>query len=187
MVKIMKFLKHFKTISKHKQIVFKECRACGIPWQGFFHDLSKYSLTEFFSSAKYFQGNKSPTDAEKAKLGYSFAWLHHKGCNPHHCEYWIDYDDNGKIIANKIPSKYVIEMICDWIGAGMVYSKEKWNQSEPLNYYKKVRKGRYFHQETEWLILKLLTIIKDEGLEKFHQVCKTRYPLFTDYEGLYIP
>lgn len=179
--------RHFKTIARHKAIVYKECKACGIWKQGLIHDLSKFSPIEFMPSANYFQGNKSPIEAEKAEIGYSKAWLHHKGHNKHHWEWWTDFDDKGNIIANKIPSNYVIEMVCDWIGAGMVYSKEKWTQSEPLAYYLKVREGRHFHPDTEWLIVKLLEIIRDEGLDRFHAMCRERYPLFTDYEGLYIP
>lgn len=178
---------HFKTICKHKAVVFKECRACGITWQGLIHDLSKYSFEEFLASAKYFQGDRSPIEAEKETVGYSKAWLHHKGCNKHHWEWWTDFADDGSVIANKIPSKYVIEMVCDWIGAGMVYGGEKWTQSEPLNYYNKVRNGRHFYPETEELLVRLLEIIRDDGLDAFHSVCKDRYPLFTDYDGLYIP
>lgn len=175
--------KHFKTVYKHKAVVFRECKACGIPWQGLVHDLSKFGITEFAPSARYFQGDKSPIEAEKAELGYSVAWLHHKGHNKHHWEWWTDFGENGEVIANKIPSKYVIEMVCDWIGAGMVYSGKKWTQAEPLNYYKKVRLGRYFHPETEKLILRLLEIIKDKGLEKFHLVCIIRDDsLFGDYD-----
>lgn len=179
-------LKHFKTICRHKIVVFRECKACGIVWRGLVHDLSKFSPIEFLPSARYFQGTRSPIEKEKEEIGYSAAWLHHKGFNPHHWEYWTDFGENGEVIANKIPSKYVIEMVCDWIGAGIVYS-ENWNQSEPLNYYNKVRAGRHFHPETEKLIVRLLEIIRDNGLEAFHQVCKNRYPIFTDYEGLYIP
>ena len=178
---------HFKTICKHKGVVFKECRACGITRQGLIHDLSKFSFEEFLASAKYFQGNRSLIEAEKESVGYSKAWLHHKGCNKHHWEWWTDFADDGSVIANKIPSKYVIEMVCDWIGAGMVYGGEKWTQSKPLNYYNKVRNGRHFHPETEELLVRLLEIIRDDGLDAFHSVCKTRYPLFTDYEGEYIP
>ena len=161
---------HFKTICKHKAVVFKECRACGITWQGLIHDLSKYSFEEFLASAKYFQGDRSPIEAEKETVGYSKAWLHHKGCNKHHWEWWTDFADDGSVIANKIPSKYVIEMVCDWIGAGMVYGGEKWTQSEPLNYYNKARNGRHFHPETEELIVRLLEIIRDDGLDAFHSV-----------------
>lgn len=179
--------KHFQTVRKHRKIVRQECKACGIGWQGIVHDLSKYSPTEFIPSAKYFQGNRSPIEAEKETCGYSAAWLHHKGHNKHHWEYWTDFDDNGNVIANKIPSAYVIEMVCDYIGAGKVYSKERWTQAEPLNYFNKVRAGRHFHPETERFIVKLLEIIRDKGLEEFHRVCRQSYPLITDYDDLYIP
>lgn len=179
--------KHFKTVCKHKAVVFRECKACGIMWRGIVHDLSKFSRIEFSASAKHFQGNRSPIEAEKESDGYSVAWLHHKGHNKHHWEWWTDFDKDGKVIANKIPSEYVIEMICDWIGAGMVYSGETWSQEEPLNYFIKVRAGRHFHPDTEKLIVKLLEIIWDDGLERFHYVCRRRYPIFTDYEGLHIP
>ena len=164
--------RHFKTVMKHKQVVFRECWACGIGWQGIVHDLSKFSHTEFSSSAKYFQGNRSPIEAEKEDCGYSFAWLHHKGCNPHHWEYWIDFASDGGIIADRIPKKYVIEMLCDWIGAGKVYAKGKWSQNDPLDYYNKVRAGRYFHPETEQVIVRFLELIRDEGLEQFHKIAR---------------
>ncbi len=164
--------KHFKTVMKHKQVVFRECWACGIGWQGIVHDLSKFSHTEFSPSAKYFQGNRSPIEAEKEDCGYSFAWLHHKGCNPHHWEYWIDFASDGGIIADRIPKKYVIEMLCDWIGAGKVYAKGKWSQNDPLDYYNKVRAGRYFHPETEQVIVRFLELIRDEGLEQFHKIAR---------------
>lgn len=179
--------KHFKTIMKHKVVVYRECKACGIMWQGIIHDLSKFSCAEFAPSAKYFQGTGSPIEKEKAEKGYSEAWLHHKGHNKHHWEWWIDFGKNGEIIANKIPSNYVIEMVCDWIGAGIVYEGKKWTQAEPLNYYNKVRAGRHFHPETEELLVKLLEVVRDEGLDGFHKICRQRYPLLTDYDGLYIP
>lgn len=179
--------KHFKTICKHKAIVYRECKACGIPWRGLIHDLSKFTPTEFSASAKYFQGDSSPIEKEKAEKGYSIAWLNHKGHNRHHWEWWTDFGSNGEVIANKIPSVYVVEMLCDWIGAGMTYSKEKWTQAEPLNYFYKVRQGRHFHPDTEKLIIHLLEIIRDNGLDEFHKVCRARYPLLTDYDRLYIP
>ena len=179
--------KHFKTVCRHKVIVYRECKACGIKWQGIVHDMSKFSPTEFIPSAKYFQGTGSPIEKEKAKKGYSEAWLHHKGRNKHHWEWWTDFGSNGEIIANKIPSRYVIEMICDWIGAGKVYNNGEWTQADPLSYYTKVRAGRHFHPDTERLIIKLLEGVRDNGLDWFHSICRGRYPLFTDYDGLYIP
>lgn len=182
--------KHLKTVCKHKAVVFRECRACGIALQGIKHDLSKFSITEFAPSAKYFQGNRSPIEAEKEDCGYSAAWLHHKGHNPHHWEYWTDFNSDGGIIANRIPYKYVVEMVCDWIGAGMVYANGNWKQSDPIDYYYKVRSGRHFHPMTEELIIKFLKCIRDEGLEAFHKMARcegSNAYLAVDYEGHYVP
>lgn len=106
---IEKYLKHFKTITKHKFYVMKFCFKCGKYKRGLLHDLSKFGPTEFFSSAKYFQGTSSPIDAEKREKGYSLAWQHHKGHNPHHWEYWIDNIGTYKNTACKIPYDYVID------------------------------------------------------------------------------
>lgn len=168
--------RHFKTVCKHKLVVFRECDACGIFWQGVVHDMSKFSPAEFLPAAKYWQGNRSPIEAEKEALGYSDSWLHHKGRNKHHWEYWCDYNnDTGEVFPHKIPYRYVVEMICDWIGAGMVYSGDKWTQEEPLNYYNKVRAGRHFHKETEALIIKFLEQIYYHGLEAFHTMARSEY------------
>ena len=183
--------KHFKTVCKHKYVVYRECRACGLAWQGFTHDLSKFSIAEFVPSAKYFQGNRSPIEAEKDDCGYSFAWLHHKGCNPHHWEFWTDFtEEDGSVIANKIPYKYVVEMICDWVGAGKVYQKEAWTTDSPMIHYKKMRKGRHFHPDTDKLIISFLECIRDKGLDEFHKMAKGAggyVYLRIDYEGEYVP
>lgn len=173
-MKLKCIYKHFITVCKHRHIVFIQCMKCGIPIQGILHDMSKFGITEFYPSAKYFQGNRSPIDAEKEETGYSLAWLHHKSHNKHHWEYWTDFNENGAVIANKIPYKYVVEMVCDWIGAGMVYSKDKWTKEEPLKYYYKVRNGRHFNTQTEELILSFLNTIKDKGLEGFYKQAKNK-------------
>lgn len=167
-----RYWRHLKTVCKHKYFVFKECVACGIWWQGIIHDFSKFGFTEFVSSAEHFQGNRSPIEAEKEEIGYSKAWLHHKGHNKHHWEYWTDFSDYGDIIANEIPYKYVVEMVCDWIGAGKAYSKDKWNQADPINYFNAHRKGRYFHPDTEKLLITFQECIRDRGLKAFHILAK---------------
>ena len=114
-----KYWEHFKTITKHKIEVGKMCFKFGLFWQGITHDLSKYSPTEFMSSARYFQGDKSPIEKEKEELGYSLAWAHHKGHNRHHWQHWVDWTNkDNKTYGTKMPYKYAIEAICDWIGAG---------------------------------------------------------------------
>ena len=113
---IEKYIKHFKTITKHKFYVMKFCFKCGKIKRGLLHDLSKYGITEFCSSAKYFQGTSSPIDAEKKEKGYSLAWQHHKGHNPHHWEYWCIYDqDKERNSLSFIRQAYHVEMMCDWM------------------------------------------------------------------------
>ena len=126
-----KLRKQLQMIIIHKHYVFLASIEAGIPFRGFMHDLSKFSPIELFNSAKYYTGNRSPIDNEKDEKGYSYAWLHHRGRNPHHWEYWIDNLSSGGD-ALKIPIKYVKEMICDWIGAGKAYDFENWNYDTPF-------------------------------------------------------
>ena len=76
----MNIWKHFCTINHHKILVMRGCFQVGLIRQGLLHDLSKYSPTEFIVGCKYYQGNMSPNNAEREAVGYSSAWLHHKGC-----------------------------------------------------------------------------------------------------------
>ena len=85
-----KFWGHLKTITHHRHLVMRGCFRMGLIWQGLTHDLSKYSPTEFFAGVRYFQGSRSPNTAEREANGYSLAWMHHKGRNRHHFEYWTD-------------------------------------------------------------------------------------------------
>ena len=159
-----KYIKHFITISKHKWYVAIECFRRGMIWQGITHDLSKYSFIEFFTSAKYFQGTGSPIDAEKKEKGYSIAWLNHKAKNKHHWIYWTDRKD-GKEIAVPMPEKYIQEMLCDFIGAGKAYSKDKWTSRSPLEFYLKGEKDRMFlHPETKKRFEELLNDLFQQSL-----------------------
>ena len=117
---IVNFYRHFKKVCIHKYWVFHYCLKAGIPVQGLFHDLSKFSPVEFLESVKYYQGSSSPIDACKKEKGYSEAWMHHKGRNKHHYEFWQDNFDNGGV-ALEMPLKYKKEMICDFMGAGKAY------------------------------------------------------------------
>ena len=123
-MKIKNIWLHFKKICKHKYYVGKYCWKIGLYWQGIMHDMSKFSPIEFFESAKYYQGNRSPIDACKEQNGMSLGWQHHKGRNPHHYEYWMDnFDRGGEALI--IPEKYALEMVCDYIGAGKAYMGKK--------------------------------------------------------------
>ena len=132
----MKYFKHLKVVLIHKWYVGVECFKCGLYWQGIIHDLSKFSWTEFGESARYFQGDGSPIGAAKKDKGYSGAWLHHKGHNKHHWEYWTDFYD-GVAKPIEIPNRYIAEMACDMVGAGKAYNQnKKWDYGEPLKYFR---------------------------------------------------
>ena len=130
----MKTLQHLQTINHHKYLVMKECFKVGLYRQGLLHDLSKYSPTEFLVGCRYYQGNRSPNNAEREATGYSKAWLHHKGRNKHHYEYWIDYsvDPGEGIIGLKMPLQYVVEMFMDRIAASKTYQGDAYRDSHPL-------------------------------------------------------
>lgn len=129
-----KALKHFKTICKHKYWVGKYCFKVGFYKQGILHDLSKFSPTEFIESVKYYQGTSSPIDACKKDKGCSNAWLHHKGRNKHHYEYWQDnFDKGGESLL--MPFEYAVEMLCDYLGAGRAYMGDKFSYGAEYNWW----------------------------------------------------
>lgn len=163
----VKWLEHLKTINKHKLQVMKHCFAVGLYRQGILHDLSKYSWVEFSMGAKYYQGNRSPNDAEREDKGYTSAWLHHKGRNKHHLEYWIDYsvDKTKGIVGMEMPKRYVIEMFCDRVAACKIYNKEAYRETQPLEYYKKGRSCKLLHPNSQALLEKYLVMLADKGEE----------------------
>lgn len=161
----MKALKHIKLVSKHKWWVFKLCCKVGAPWRGFCHDFSKFSPTEFSESIKYYTGRYSPIKECRMKNGYSYAWVHHVAKNKHHHQYWIDWAKEGPVPVI-MPYKYVAEMICDKIAAGIVYEGKNWNQEEPLRYYEREMKTAIIHPAIDALLREFFTLLKDEGLKK---------------------
>lgn len=164
-------IKHFLTISYHKYLVMKGCFAVGLYRQGLLHDLSKYGPSEFFVGARYYQGNRSPNNAEREDKGFSEAWLHHKGRNKHHYEYWIDYCvDAGKVMKDPLrpapmPDRYIIEMFMDRIAASKVYNGKDYRDSDPLKYYEKGsgKLRQYLHPYTHRRIYGLLKMLAAMG------------------------
>lgn len=172
----MNVWRHFCTITRHKILVMKGCFELGLIWQGLLHDLTKYSPTEFLVGCKYYQGNMSPNDAERMDKGYSAAWLHHKGRNKHHLEYWLDYgvpDKEGPnkgqrkgICGMKMPIKYVVEMYVDRVAASKNYQKEKYRDDSALIYYQGGKAGTLLHEDTKALLELLLHMLAIHGEAK---------------------
>lgn len=164
----MKAWQHFQTITKHKILVMRECFQVGLYSQGLLHDLSKYGWTEFRIGCKYYQGTRSPNNAEREDRGYSSAWLHHKGKNKHHYEYWIDYglDGSHRLTGMKMPVRYVVEMFLDRIAASKVYKGEQYKDSDPLEYYLNGKAGDMMHPDTRRLLERLLFMLSEQGEER---------------------
>ncbi len=182
---LRKFMGHAGTINHHKYLVTKMCFQVGLYRQGICHDLSKYHPMEFLPGVKYYQGTRSPISAEKEEKGMSEGWLHHKGRNPHHFEYWIDYSfglfssEEGKkpvprLAGMKMTKKYVAEMIVDRICASKNYQKENYTDSSALDYYMKGREAMIIHPESDYLARYLLTMLAKKGEAYFIDYMRNR-------------
>jgi len=171
---IMKIWKHLKTITKHKIKVGQLCFKIGLYKQGLLHDMSKYSFCELMTGAKYYQGTRSPNSAERDDKGYSMAWLHHKGRNKHHWEFWVDFTRKGLVPA-KMPQKYVLEMFCDRVAASMIYQGKNYKDSHPLEYYHAGKHSYIMHPETRALLESLLYYLDEHGLKETIQYIRETY------------
>jgi hypothetical protein len=164
----MKAMEHLKTITHHRRLVRQHCFQVGLYWQGLTHDLSKFSPTEFLVGAKYFQGDRSPNNAERDDKGYSSSWLHHKGRNKHHFEYWIDYSRNREqlLTGMKMPVRFVVEMFMDRIAACKTYQKGGYSDSSPWEYHEKSRLvHKIMHEDSLRLLEHFLRMLAECGEE----------------------
>ena len=160
---LRKVIGHFCTIMRHKLKVFGLCCRAGIPFRGFMHDWSKLSPTEFWESVKYYNGKKSPIGECIRENGYSESWLHHKGRNKHHYQYW--YDENVLNTMPIIPYKYVVEMICDNLVAGMTYLEKNWTKEYQLSYWMNARTKTTINPAIDKILIEVFTKVAEEGIE----------------------
>lgn len=161
----MKWLNHLRTVNHHRKLVRQNCFRVGLYYQGLTHDLSKYSPVEFLNGIRYYQGDRSPNDGERRAKGYSAAWLHHKGRNKHHMEYWIDYGNtpDHAMTGMLMPKKYVVEMFCDRVAASKTYRKEKYTDRDPYDYYEMTKSAYIIHPKSLALLEEILVVLKDRG------------------------
>ena len=160
----MQAWKHLKTINHHRFLVMKHCFQVGLFWQGLTHDLSKYSPTEFSIGMRYYVGTRSPNAAEREEKGYSETWMHHKGRNRHHYEYWTDLDlQTGQYRAYPMPRRYLVEMVMDRIAACKTYHGKEYRDIDALNYYLRARETPLLHPETSRQLRYILQMLADSG------------------------
>ena len=162
-----KALRHFITITHHRWLVRQGCFRIGLYWQGLTHDLSKYAPAEFWVGVKYYQGTRSPNAAEREDKGYSEAWMHHKGRNRHHYEYWSDMSPVTRVYEPvPMPRKYLAEMVMDRRAACKVYEGKNYTDGSALAYFEKSRERVLMHQQTQQELGYLLTMLAQQGEEK---------------------
>jgi hypothetical protein len=172
---------HLKTITEHKLLVMQHCFRIGLYRQGLLHDLSKYMPSELFMGFLYYEdGKSSPNNGERRKKGHSNAWMHHKGRNRHHFEYWTDYalhpsDSKYPLQPVQMPRKYVAEMLMDRICASKNYNKEKYTKHDPLAYFEQGKSHYLMHPQTEKELHGMLRILDQRGEEELMRFVKEYY------------
>ena len=124
----MKYIKYLDYLLRHKYYVMKECFSEGLYWRGLMHDMSKFLPSELFPYANHFTSDikEDGDDYKSVDTGdkeFDFAWLSHQKKNKHHWQWWILLGDEGGLIAMEMEEPYLIEMICDWQGAGKAQGK----------------------------------------------------------------
>ncbi|MDO4182949.1 MAG: DUF5662 family protein [Coriobacteriia bacterium] len=161
---------HFCTITQHKLLVMRLCWKVGLYKQALLHDLSKYAPAEFMTGARYWQGDRSPNAVEREREGVSGAWLHHKGRNKHHYEYWIDIVGKGNhaMEGKPMPVRYVVEMFCDRVAACKVYLGENYTCRSALEYYQRENSDVpiLLHPEARALLEGMLDMLAEAGEER---------------------
>ena len=166
---IVNFFKHLSLVLRHKWRVFINCSKCGLIWRGLVHDLSKFTPTEFFESVKYYQGNRSPIGVCRREKGVSLAWLHHKGRNKHHIEYWIDDECETPPL---MPYQYAVECVCDKLAATRVYAGKNYSRDLPMLHWEKY--GCMVRGNTKTLKF-VEEVFKDVKLHGENYVLKKKY------------
>jgi len=122
----MIYIKYLKYVVVHKFWVGYACFKAGLFWRGIKHDLSKFLPSEYIPYARFFNGkiNRNrdktgyykPTDT--GDLAFDFAWLKHQKRSDHHWQWWILPEDEGGLKILEMSEPAVVEMLCDWWGAG---------------------------------------------------------------------
>lgn len=179
---VKKAVGHMKTILHHKKLVAEGCFQVGLYRQGVLHDMSKFQPEELLNGFRFYQGGlQSPNNGERVVKGHSDAWIHHKGRNRHHYEYWTDYNIEAAkrgdypIQPVQMPRRYVAEMLMDRIAASKTYMKDKYSDVEPLRYFQKGKAGHLMHPVTADELEFMLRLLARKGEAECFRFVKGYY------------
>jgi hypothetical protein len=92
------------------------------------------------------------------------AFTKHKNRSDHHWQYWTNFSSTERNIgALRMPYECVLELVCDWVGAGQAYEGLTWTNSKPYERWDRCREFMCLHEDTEEFIHKLMRDIRDYG------------------------
>jgi len=161
-----KYTKYLSYVLRHKWYVTIECFQRGLYRRGIMHDMSKFRPSEFIPYARYFNGTyqsekdipkflpmsyESILTKEYVEEQFDLAWLEHTHRNKHHWQYWVLREDDGCKKILKMEHKYIMEMVCDWVGAGKAQgniSPKNDKYLETRNWYNENKDKMVLHKNT---------------------------------------
>jgi hypothetical protein len=166
---VMIYCKYLRYVLRHRWFVMVECFKVSLYWRGISHDLSKFRPSEFIPYARFFYGSSKPkrdttgyykpTDTGDNK--FDFAWLLHQKVNDHHWQWWILPEDEGGIKILPMTDDAVIEMVCDWVGAGKAQgylSPKEAPMQECQRWYEKNKAKMQLHPSTRKTVEYILSV-----------------------------
>ena len=123
------------------------------------HDESKYQEEEYDAYDDYCYGKegKDEEDIQVINSAFDYAWLHHIHNNPHHWQYWVLIEDEGKQKALEMPQRYVYEMIADWWS----FSWKNGKLTEIVDWYDAHKEKMILHENTRKLVESIIGKIFD--------------------------
>jgi hypothetical protein len=165
----MKYLKYLKYLLAHKFWVSYYCFKNKLYLRGFLHDWTKFLPDEFVPYMNFFYGKKGAVHRGAMQSGYykpyktddekfDFAWLKHQNRNKHHWQWWVLPKDDGTILAMRMKRKYIVEMVCDWRGAG----KAQGFGDNTKSWYEENKDKMTLHPETRSQVEDILNTLYGE-------------------------
>ncbi len=146
-------IRYFQYLIRHKKFVYKAGRKLGVPaFQLLAHDASKFLPNEWIPYSRHFYNLDGSKKFESRDLDFDNAWNRHIHKNKHHWQYWILTYDDGTTRALEMPRKYVLEMLADWIGAGLAIN----GKNDVLQWWNVRKDKMYLHDNTRQAITVLL-------------------------------
>ncbi len=152
---------YFKYVVRHRWFVMMACWACGLWWRGLVHDWHKLLPSEFFPYAHYFYNADGSKRQVRDKSGYykpydtgdaafDRAWVLHFHRNDHHPQSWISPQEDGSAKCLEMSEGAVIEMFCDWQGAGRAQGVDRW--WDVLPWYEKNKDKLQLSTATRYMV-----------------------------------